>query len=61
MWNLYNLINHCNNNKARINGKWVPARPLNYKKGYCSLKERIKNAWLVFTCKAEAFIWPENQ
>lgn len=37
---------------AEINGKWVIARPVNYK---CrTLFERIKEAWAVFTGKAEA-------
>ena len=46
---------------AEINGKWVPARPLNYKRGYLSLRKRIKHAWAVFMCRAEAFTWPEGQ
>lgn len=43
------------------NNKWVPARPENGKKKYASLKDRIKAAYLVFTCQAEAFKWPEGQ
>lgn len=46
---------------TEINGKWVPARPLNVKKGYATISDRIKDAWAVFTCKAEAFKWPEGQ
>jgi hypothetical protein len=34
--------------------RWVPARPL----GYPSLRERIKAAWLVWTGRADALIWP---
>lgn len=46
---------------AEINGKWVPARPENFKKRYMTLTERVKDAWEVFTCRAEAFKWPEGQ
>jgi hypothetical protein len=35
-------------------GKWVPARPL----GFPSFGYRIKAAWLVFTGRADALIWP---
>lgn len=42
-----------------INEKWVPARPVNYQ--YRTLRECIKEAWLVFIGKADAFIWPEGQ
>jgi len=42
-----------------INGKWIPARPINYK---CrTLKQRIKEAYAIFIGKAEAFVWPEGQ
>ncbi len=44
---------------ANINGKWVPARPINYR--YRSLLERIREAWAVFAGKADAFLWPEGQ
>jgi len=44
---------------ACIDGKWVPARPINYQ---CrTLLERLKEAWLVFQGKADAFIWPGGQ
>lgn len=44
-----------------INGKWVPARPNNFKKAHMSFIERVQNAWEVFICRAEAFKWPEGQ
>lgn len=47
--------------QTEINGKWVPARPENFKKKYLSLRKRIKYAWEVFQCRAEAFTWPEGQ
>lgn len=40
-----------------INGKWVHARPI----GHFSLANRIQLAWMVFTGKADALVWPEDQ
>lgn len=57
MWTLKQLQNH--NTQAQINGKWVPARPINYK--YRTLRERLKEAWLVFVGKADSFTWPDGQ
>jgi len=42
---------------TEINGKYVPARP----EGFVSIHHRIHCAWLVFTGKADAIIWPEGQ
>jgi hypothetical protein len=42
---------------AEINGKWVPNRP----EGFASGWYRWKAAWLVFTGRADALIWPEGQ
>lgn len=56
---LKELQNKIECETAYINGKWVPARPVNWK--YRTLKQRIKEAWYVFTGKADAFIWPEDQ
>lgn len=50
-----------NGPQAEINGKWVPARPLNEQRSYKSLRARIRDAWEVFKCRAEAFTWPEGQ
>lgn len=61
MWTLKNLIEHCNTCSTFINNRWIPNRPLNGTIKYASLKQRIKDAYAVFTCKAEAFIWTENQ
>jgi len=57
MYDLKNLQNF--DTTAQINGKWVPARGVNYK--YDSWIERFKDAWSVFTGKADAFKWPEGQ
>jgi hypothetical protein len=43
-----------------IKEAWVPKRPENGKKGFAKLKDRIKDAWAVFTCRAEAFMWDED-
>lgn len=40
-----------------INGKWMPARAL----GYMSVWHRFKCAWIVFTGKADALVWPGEQ
>ena len=42
-----------------INGKRVPARPINYK--YRTLLEKLRDAWAVFTGKSDAVTWPEGQ
>lgn len=39
-----------------IEGVWYPARPI----GYFSLLHRVKAAWLVFTGKADALLWPKQ-
>lgn len=38
-------------------GHWVPARPL----GLSSWRLRLKAAWLVFTGRADAVLWPGGQ
>lgn len=38
-------------------GKWAPARPL----GFYSIGSRLNAAWMVFTGKADALIWPGGQ
>lgn len=43
------------NAQAEVKGKWVIARPMNYT---CrTLFERVKEAWAVFTGRAEAVIF----
>ena len=59
MWTLEQLQNNAVS--VCINGKWVPARPENYKIDTMPLIKRIKYAWEVFMCRAEAFTWPEGQ
>lgn len=52
---LINQVLACDTHK-QVGTTFVPARPL----GYPSLRVRIYAAWLVFTGRADAVIWPEN-
>ena len=63
MWKLKSLQDYLyySGNLKTINNKFVPARPLNFTKKYMSFKQRLKDAWEVFRCRAEAFKWPEGQ
>jgi len=61
MWTLENLLKSVKESQTQINDKWVPARPLNFQKKYAKFIQRLKDAWDVFMCKAEAFTWPEGQ
>ncbi len=54
---LENLLKNANETQAEINGKWVPARSV----GLYSLRERIRIAFMVFTGRADALVWPEGQ
>lgn len=42
---------------TEIDNKWLPARPL----GYYSLRSRLRLAYMVFTGKADALLWPGGQ
>ena len=56
LYSIENLIHTASSTQTQLsNGKWVCARPVNYK--YDSIFERIKHAWLVFTGKADAITW----
>lgn len=59
MWKLKELLEW--NSQAEINGKWVPARPLNYKPCLCPIWKRLRYAWQVVRGHAETFVWPEGQ
>ena len=61
MWTLEQLHDYNNKTKVHIDGKWIPGRPENYKKKYRSFRERLRDAWEVFQCRAEAFTWPSGQ
>lgn len=51
-----NLIKSAAECRALVNGRWVPARAL----GFASFRSRLHCAWLVFTGKADAVTWPED-
>lgn len=57
IWSLQSLVEWTTQALTQIDGKWVPKRPM----GGVGLSDRIKAAWLVFTGKADAVIWPEDQ
>lgn len=59
MWTLKTLMESANFCHTFRNGKWVPARPINYQSR--SIPQKLREAWAVFTGKAEAFTWPEGQ
>ena len=61
MWKLEKLLQSCKETQACVNGKWVPARPLNFTRKYCSLLKRLRYAWQVVHGRAETFVWPEGQ
>ncbi len=60
MWKLANLIDSARADLTKVNGNWVPARPLSIG-GLWGLKIRMYCAWRVLTGSAEAFEWPEGQ
>ena len=57
IWGAVEMIKSANCNQSEIDGEWVPARPI----GYFSIRHRIKCAWMVFTGKADALVWPKGQ
>ena len=59
MVTLKELLEMVNSTSSEINGRWVPARPINFR--YQSFIEKLRDAWAVFTGKADAVIWPEGQ
>lgn len=61
IWNLENLFRSAQEVRTRVNGKWVPCRPLQYPYLYGCMKRRLRAAWAVLTGKADAFVWPEGQ
>lgn len=52
-------LQNSDTTQSEINGKWVPARPINYQ---CrSIWERLTEAWAVFRGKLDSVKWPEEQ
>ena len=58
IWKL-NELQYNQLDQKEINGKWLYARPINYK--YRNLFEKLKEAYLVFIGKVEIFIFPEDE
>lgn len=56
IWQVPNLLDHAFTCVKRINDSWVPIRTL----GRTDLPHRLKAAWLVFTGKADAVVWPDQ-
>jgi hypothetical protein len=46
-----------NNAMSRDGETWHPSRP----SGFYSIGNRLRCAWLVFTGRADALIWPAGQ
>jgi hypothetical protein len=59
MYQLQDLTHLAAQNSVKIDHEWVPARPYNYQ--FRSLRERLRDAWAVFTGTADAVKWPEGQ
>lgn len=57
VWRLDALFKHASEVSACIDGRYVPARTT----GFPSIGNRIHCAWLVFTGRADALIWPEDE
>jgi hypothetical protein len=55
-WTISHLIEHIETGPTTISpsGRFVPARPY----GFYSLGNRFRLAWMVFTGKADALLWP---
>jgi hypothetical protein len=59
IWHLDELIESSKDCQTERNGKWVAARPINWK--HRSLKQRLVEAFAVFIGTTESFYWPEGQ
>lgn len=60
MYKLEDLLQSAKTTAIVINQRYVPCRP-ERPWGWWGLKYRTKAAWMVFTGKADAVIWPEGQ
>ena len=54
---LYEYVARGEHQAGLPDGRWVPARPL----GFCSIGNRVRCAWMVFTGKADAVTWDGGQ
>ena len=58
MWTLRGLLDSASSAHTEIDGQWVPSRPTDCSR---SLWKRVKEAWSVFTGRADCFLWPKGQ
>lgn len=59
LWKLKDLVESAQTCQTERQGEWMPCRPINYT---CDTPlARLKHAWMVFTGKAEAVVWPGGQ
>lgn len=56
-WRLDDLTRFSTENLTHVGDAWIPARPVECR----SLFQRIREAWAVFTGRADSFIWPGDQ
>lgn len=57
IWRIRDLLKCANEIAASKDGShWFPARPL----GAMWLSLRLRAMWLVWTCRADVVIWPEE-
>lgn len=61
MWTTNELMEMWQTCQVKLNGFYVPAKPVNCNKEFQSFFFRLKKAWLVFNCKADVFVWPEDE
>lgn len=57
IWKLQHLIDVTQSVSMLVKEEWVPVRPITIS----DIRTRMKAAWLVFTGKADAVVWPEGQ
>ena len=54
------LLQHACSTQTEIEpGRWVPARPINFR--HRSFLQKVREAWEVFKGRAAAFTWPDGQ
>lgn len=58
-WTIRSIAKHCYKGPmAEVKkGEWEPARPY----GFYSMQSRLRLAWDVFTGKADALYWPNQE
>lgn len=54
IWKIEDLLKSAQEVKTYIDGRYVPARPMNL------LRRRFKETWLVFTGKADVVLWEKQ-